>query len=76
MSDGVWVALIAASAAVVGPVILALVNHHLGQQDRELATRTVEEQGRMIRTLRTRLRTVERENRLYRLRRAKRRGRS
>lgn len=71
MSDGVWIALIAAFATVAAPIITALVNHRLGNEDRDLASRTVEMKNRELRAERARNRRLQIENRKLRLRRAR-----
>lgn len=71
MSDGIWIALIAALATVVGPIATALVNHRIGNEDRDLASRTVEMKNRELRALRARNLRLQTENRKLRLRRAR-----
>jgi hypothetical protein len=73
VTDGIWIALIAAIAAVGGPMLTAIVNHRLGKQDRGLASKTVEMKNRELRALKARNRRLTVENRTLRLRRARRR---
>lgn len=71
MSDGLWVALITALATTVGPVILAIVNHHLGKRDRDLASKTMMEKNRQLRGVKATNRRLARENTLLKLRRSR-----
>jgi hypothetical protein len=71
VSDGIWIALIAAFAATGGPILTAVVNHRLGQQDRELASKTVIMKNRELRAQKAHNRRLERENRALRMRRGR-----
>lgn len=71
MSDGLWVALITAIATISGPIILAIVNHHLGKRDRDLASKTMMEKNRQLRGVKATNRRLVRENTLLKLRRAR-----
>ena len=75
MSDGLWVGLITALATTIGPIILAVVNHHLGKRDRDLASRTMDMKNRQLRGVKADNRRLQRENTLLKLRRSRRRRR-